>query len=428
VVYNGDMIRRVITLVLLAVPVYTYGAQTVTFTMTGSDTTVTIPQREVRGWFSLRTQLVFDSTYTAILEPYGGATACPMPHPGCVALQSSRWVEAVRKTEVFTPRYDDIMRFLDRVAQDMDIPPQDARFRMGENGRVDVFRPHRMGRALSREEAVDVIAQYARAVFTDTMPSEIRLPSHEVSPQFTTASVNDLGITTLLAEGRSDFAGSPATRVHNIRTAARRFNGVILAPGEELSFGKLLGVVDGSTGYAKELVIKGNKTTPEYGGGICQVSSTLFRAAIFAGFEITQRRNHSYAVKYYRPTGFDATVYAPYVDLRFKNNTKHHVLLQNSIEGTELIFRVYGTPDGRTVEMTGPFVTEKNPDGSMKTYFTQTVIRADGTVMIDDIFYSNYKSPKDYPIQKDVAKPAPLTKKPDNWSKKQWRAYRNAHR
>ncbi len=403
-----------------------HGAGTVTFIMDGVAQSVTIPQAQMRAWFPLETALVFDPLYRARLEPAGVIGGCVAPHPGCIALQSTRYADAVRKVERIGVRRDDIARFVERLAQDMDVAPVDARFQMVD-GRVTVFVPHRDGIAMDTAKAVDVIAQYAQSVAQGTVPAKIILPSRRIAPRFTIAEVNNLGITTLLAEGRSNFAGSPPSRVHNIKTAAKRFNGIILAPGEELSFVKLLGPVDGTTGYAKELVIKDNQTKPEYGGGICQVSTTLFRSAILAGMEITQRRNHSYAIKYYQPTGFDATIYAPYPDLRFKNNTAHHILIENHIEGTELVFRIYGTPDGRTVEMKGPFVTEKNPDGSMKTYFTQKVIAADGTVLIDDIFYSNYKSPKDYPKPADVATQR-LTKKPTNWSKKQWRNYQRAQK
>jgi len=386
---------------------------------------ITLPQKDVRAWFTIDTRLIFDPRYRSELENTTRAETCPTPHPGCRFLQSSRRAAHVRKVERVRARTEDIRRFVTRLAKDLYQPPVDARFRM-ENGRVRVFQPHRNGRELLIDESVDVIARYAQSVAQGTIPQSIKLPSRVLTPTYTMADVNDLGITQLIGEGRSNFAGSPATRIHNIKTAAARFDGVILAPGETLSFTTLLGPVDASTGYAKELVIIDNQTRPEYGGGICQVSTTLFRAAILTGLEITERRNHSYPVKYYQPTGFDATIYQPRPDLKFVNNTPHHIMLHNFIEGTELVFQIYGTSDGRTVEMKGPVVTERKPDGSMKTYFTQKVTAADGRVLIDDIFYSNYKSPRDYPHPGDVARQK-FTTKPKNWSKKQWAAYKAAN-
>ena len=186
----------------------------------------------------------------------------------------------------------------------------------------------------------------------------------------------------------------------------------------------ILGPVDGEHGYKEELVIRDNETKPEYGGGICQVSTTVFRGAIYTGMKITQRRNHSYPVHYYTPTGFDATVYIPAPDLRFINNTPGHILLNMEMDDTKLIFKYYGTDDGRTTEMDGPHVTERQENGAMKTYFTQTVTDKVGTIIVHDILKSNYKSPDDYPHPGDVAK---LTSKPDNWSKSQWKDYKIAN-
>ncbi len=382
-------------------------------------------RKDFNEWFTIETVLTVDPSYRSELENMRYADTCPTYHPGCRFLQSSRFAHHVRKKERIVVRTDDIRRFVKRIAQDFYQPPTDARFQM-ENGRVVAFSTHRNGREVLIDESVEIIAYYAQSALGGTAPETIVLPSRTVAPKFTIEDVNDLGIRELIGEGRSNFAGSPAARIHNIKTAAARFNGVILAPGEELSFVKILGPVDGTTGYAKELVIRDHQTKPEYGGGICQVSTTLFRAAVLTGLEVTERHNHSYPVKYYQPTGFDATVYIPRPDLRFKNNTKHHILLQNFIDGTELVFRIYGTKDERRVEVKGPFVTEKKQDGSMKTYLTQKVIAADRSVIIDDVFYSNYKSPRDYPHPGDVARQK-LTTKPKDWSKKQWAAYKASH-
>lgn len=157
-----------------------------------------------------------------------------------------------------------------------------------------------------------------------------------------------------VAHGESDFRGSSAARIHNIKTAMARFQGARIGPGEVFSFNTLLGEVDGSTGYKKELVIKGDRTLPDYGGGVCQVSSTVYRAALDAGFPIIERKPHSYAVSYYLPWGTDATIYPGIIDLRFANNFTEPVYLHFVLAGTTLHTYMYGTPDGRSVTLRGP--------------------------------------------------------------------------
>ena len=188
---------------------------------------------------------------------------------------------------------------------------------------------------------------------------------------------------------------------------------------------KVLGEVDGEHGYLPELVIKHDKTEPEFGGGICQVSTTAFRAAIYSGLEITARRNHAYPVGYYNPQGMDSTVYIPKPDLRFKNDTPNYILIQTKIVGTELTFQFYGTSDGRKTTVIGPTILEKNPDGSMKTTFTQQINDKDGNLIREDVFKSNYESPSKFPHPGETS--GLLTKKPKNWSDREWKVYKKEH-
>ncbi len=167
--------------------------------------------------------------------------------------------------------------------------------------------------------------------------------------------LREKGITSLLSVGRSDFTGSPRNRVHNIGVGANRFNGLLIEQGQEFSFNQHLGRVDGSTGYLKELVIVGPKTIPEYGGGLCQVSSTTYRGAMLAGFPIVERKNHSYSVVYYHPVGSDATIYPGSADFKFMNDTPGAILIQTQAKGEELYFHYYGTKDERQVSLMGPY-------------------------------------------------------------------------
>jgi vancomycin resistance protein YoaR len=213
---------------------------------------------------------------------------------------------------------------------------------------------------------------------------------------FSADDFKKLRFPTKLAEGTSNFAGSPANRVHNIQVGTGKMNGVVIMPGEEFSFNRYLGPVDEANGYLPELVIKENVTTPEFGGGICQVSTTAFRAAMQAGFTITYRRNHSYPVKYYGTPGYDATVYQPAPDFRFINDTAAPALLKTSIVGSKVVFDVWGTSDGRQVTINGPFVTEKKPDGSLTAAVAQ-IVKKNGKTIRETNFVSKYQSPDKFP-------------------------------
>lgn len=183
--------------------------------------------------------------------------------------------------------------------------------------------------------------------------NNLELPMDLEPPQVTVSDdLRALGIKQLIGGGYTDFQGSTATRVHNIKVGLKRFNGVIVPQNSVFSFVNQLGPVDGEAGYQKELVIAGKETKKEFGGGLCQVSSTAFRAALFTGLPIVERSPHSYAVSYYaRPggQGLDATIYPGVKDLRFSNDTPGAVLLQAEIRGTLVYFNIYGTADGREV-------------------------------------------------------------------------------
>jgi len=185
--------------------------------------------------------------------------------------------------------------------------------------------------------------------------------------------LKNLGIKELIAVGYSNFTGSPTNRIHNIGVAMSKLNGILIPPNEIFSFNTNIGAVDGSTGYYKELVIKQGKITPEYGGGVCQVSSTVYRAAFFGGLPIVDRRAHSFAVSYYaRPLGYglDATIYIGAQDLKFKNDTPGHILIQSFVSGSDAYIKFYGTDDAREVETQGPFITNKKPAPPTQIIYT----------------------------------------------------------
>jgi vancomycin resistance protein YoaR len=162
-----------------------------------------------------------------------------------------------------------------------------------------------------------------------------------------------LGIKEIIGIGHSNIAGSPTNRRKNIKLGAERVNGTIIEPGKEFSMLTVLGSIDGAHGWLPELVIKGNETIPEYGGGLCQIGTTTFRGALDAGLKIVERRNHSYRVRYYEPAGTDATIYEPKPDFRFMNDTAYPVLINAYIKGDDVTFEFWGTDDGRKTMFEG---------------------------------------------------------------------------
>lgn len=279
----------------------------------------------------------------------------------------------------------------DEVASAVDRPPQNARFEF-RDGRAQLFTPPEEGMALDARASADAIR-----ASVEEGGAAVALAVKRAKPEIsTTADLDRLGVQTLLARGESDFAGSPRNRMHNIRVGAARYHGVLISPGVEFSFNEQLGPVTAATGYKPELVIRENVTTPEYGGGLCQVSTTAFRAAILSGLKVTARKNHAYPVVYYGTPGFDATIYPPSPDLKFVNDTPGHILIQTRIEGTKLIFDFWGTSDGREVSVVGPTTYDRRANGALKATLTQQVFR-DGQMIREDTFVSSYKSPKLFP-------------------------------
>ncbi len=212
-------------------------------------------------------------------------------------------------------------------------------------------------------------------------------------PRTQLGELNNLGINELISRGESHFNNSPGNRRHNIEVGVSKFKGVIIKPGQEFSFNKYLGPVEADQGFLPELVIKGGEgTIPELGGGLCQVSSTAYRAAMYAGLPITQRRNHSYAVQYYAPQGTDATIYPGVVDLKFVNDTPSSILVWPYFpDKNTLIYDFYGTNDGRQVAINNPVQFDRQSNGALKASWTRTVVK--NGISDTKTFNSNYQPP-----------------------------------
>ena len=292
-----------------------------------------------------------------------------------------------------------IKEYLESLSPQINQEPINAELTI-KNGKVSIFALSQNGIRLSVEKNSEKISQalIARTAETGHWQSsvEIILEMEKSKAEITTESIENLGITSLVGQGTSNFVGSPKNRRHNIKIGAAAFHGVLIKPEEEFSFNKIIGKVGPSKGYLPELVIKNNRTVAEYGGGLCQISTTCFRAALYSGLPITERRPHAYAVKYYNPQGTDATIYPPHPDLRFINDTPNYILIQTKIEGNILTFDFYGTDDGREVKIIGPYSYDKKRSGAMKAVVRQEIYR-DGKLDKKESFYSSYNSPALYP-------------------------------
>ncbi len=255
------------------------------------------------------------------------------------------------------------------------------------NGRAEKFTAPADGSILNvLATTKEILQSLAKSLNTADLIAITSKPTKNLS------ETNDLGINELIARGESTFSGSPKNRRHNIEIGTNKIKGVIIPEGGIFSFNQNLGPVEASEGFLPELVIKKDGTQPELGGGLCQVSSTTFRAAMKAGLPITQRRNHSYAVQYYSPQGTDATIYPGVIDLKFINDTPGSILVWPYFKDKDhLVFDFYGSKDSRQVTLYQPVIYDKKSDGSMKATWTREVTKNGETKK--DIFNSTYQSP-----------------------------------
>ena len=260
---------------------------------------------------------------------------------------------------------DALRAYVESLAPALAIEPIDARFEVDAWGQLQPIQPSVEGRKLDVGATVVRIVQELAADHR-----HIPLAVEPVPPRYPdTATAAGLGVTDLVAEGESYFIGSPSGRDHNIRLAATKFHGIVVPPGGTFSFNHHLGPVTEEAGYDKSYITAGEQLAIGIGGGICQVSTTAFRAAFWAGYPITERWYHHQRVGYYElrggGVGMDATVYSPRVDLKFVNDRDYPLLIQTEIDDAthRLAFLFYSTDDGRRVEMDEPEVTDETEPG-----------------------------------------------------------------
>jgi vancomycin resistance protein YoaR len=306
--------------------------------------------------------------------------------------------------------------FLETLAPGLITLPRNARYNFDEDsGQLVVIEAGVNGRSLDVRQT---LARMEQAVF-NTESRVVPMAFEYTLPEFNdSVTAAELGITELVSQATTYYNGSTEPRRINIAEAASRFDGVIVKPGEQFSFNALVGDISPEDGFVEGAVIAGGRTVKGVGGGVCQVSTTAFQAAFYAGYPILERYPHAYRVRFYEQgegVGMDAAIFTPELDFRFLNDTPYHLLIETTLvpEQTALQFRFYSTNPGRQVIKEGPVITaevgaaptiyEVNPDlrpgveqqvdwaapGADVT-ITRRVLNASGDEIRRDTFFSHY--------------------------------------
>ncbi|PFE04451.1 vancomycin resistance protein [Bacillus cereus] len=205
----------------------------------------------------------------------------------------------------------------------------------------------------------------AKAITTGTQ--DIQLPIASTKPERSTEDIKNMGITQVIAEYSTPMAGRNGSQSFNVNKSANTLSGALVAPGETFSFNERVGITDAAHGYKSAAVYLNGKVVQSAGGGVCQVSSTLYGAALRADLGVVARSNHSMPV-HYLPLGQDAAVadYGP--DLKFQNNTGKYIYIQAFSNGGSITTRIFGTPTGKDVEVSSKVISDTGNKITAVTY------------------------------------------------------------
>jgi vancomycin resistance protein YoaR len=300
-------------------------------------------------------------------------------------------------------------RWFDRFGRRLEQPARDAAFAV--HGDTVSIVPARSG--FSLDTALTARAILAAALRRTNRVAHVAVET--TAPKLTTDAARRMGITGVVGSYTTEYGGIP-NRIHNVQLVSHLVDDKLIAPGTTFSFNRATGARTAAKGFLEAPVIINGEVTTGLGGGVCQVSTTVFNAAFEAGLPIVERTNHALYISHY-PQGRDATVDYPDVDLQFRNDTGRWLLLRTFVGDSSLTVTLYGTPTGRkVVSTTAPLVAHGKPpvqkrvDGSLKpgakvvddrgvpaltTSVTRDVYSPNGKLLDHDVWYSSYRgSPK----------------------------------
>jgi vancomycin resistance protein YoaR len=338
--------------------------------------------------------------------------------------------EGIGPLSLGSPAGSAYLRVLDRLVT---IPAKDASFEVDSSGKIAIV-PSEVGRSLDvRRTAAGLLAAAERRT-SRVAPLVVTT----LAPERTTAEARAMGIDGLVGSYETQYGGI-ANRIHNVQLVARLIDGALIAPGATFSFNETTGARTADKGFLEAPVIINGELQTGLGGGVCQVSTTVFNAAYEAGLPITSRTNHALYISHY-PLGRDATVDYPGIDLKFVNDTGRWLLLRTFVGSSSLVVNLYGTPQNRRVEtqteplrVLSPAPVEKSVDESLSpgevvvqsygvpaqsTSVHRRVYGPTGKLLSDSTWYSTYEAePKIVLVgpkkAKKPAKEKPAKQKPD---------------
>ena len=277
-----------------------------------------------------------------------------------------------------------LLRRLQDLAREIDTAPIEPRLRFTTNGPQITQRGHD-GARLEIAAALD---QLTAAFWQE--PRVVALPVTVLQPQARPDTLVSLGIVELVAQGKSSFENSAPYRVQNIQAGAQQMQGVLIAPDATFSFNQTVGAIDETNGFTQGYAIIDGRTQQEWGGGVCQVSTTVFRAAFWAGLPITERNQHTFRIRWYEkfePIGMDAAIFTGPggYDLRFVNDTGYWLLLETVVDTDNEVLTVnlYGAKPDREVIETPPVITNELPAPTEPRYVNDPKLPA-GTIKQTD--------------------------------------------
>jgi vancomycin resistance protein YoaR len=282
---------------------------------------------------------------------------------------------------------DLLVERLAHVYADLNVKPVEAGYDFANDGSV-IVTPSKEGQRIEEDK---LLAAIEEGLFEDRREYEVPIGVDE--PEYTAAELESMKPTELQGSYRTNFTATTdqgRTRVENLQIASNAVNGTFVAPGETFS---MLDHVAGLDYHETHVIVDGAETTAD-GGGLCQVTSTLYNAALYAGMEITERTPHHSQLPYIRP-GMDATVWygdlattSDDLDMSFKNTTDGFILIQEYTSNDGYIYaNVYGVPDNVEVEMWSKPVYKLADASEWVTYYTRT---ENGEVVYEDSWNTEY--------------------------------------